>query len=99
MHQNDIAVIVTMVRTEPDNLIPIVPFLAVLAFDVYIFKSQERGGARFPKNLGKCLGSSVAGRVEKLVVESEYLNNQYSLFLSLKSYRAVYPKAPIILVR
>ena len=44
MHQNDIAVIVTMVRTEPDNLIPIVPFLAVLAFDVYIFNSQERGG-------------------------------------------------------
>ena len=89
-----------MVRTEPDNLIPIVPFLAVLAFDVYIFKSQERGGgARFPKKLGKCLGSSVAGRVEKLVVESEYLNNQYSLFLSLKSYRAVHPEAPIILVR
>jgi len=51
--------------TEPDNLIPIVPFLAVLAVDVYIFKSQAQAGLRAP-TIDSAPREELASKVRRL---------------------------------
>ncbi|OLQ12007.1 hypothetical protein AK812_SmicGene4093 [Symbiodinium microadriaticum] len=67
--------------TEPDNLLPIVPFLAVLAFDVYIFKSQAQVGLKAP-TIDSAPREELASKVRRLSerqkTEEEFAAHSFS---------------------